>query len=116
MSEQLFRLGNTQWWVLVDTDREQILDQFIKPQLSATITALETTIAAQPDLTQMQQDYADLVALVKAQNITQARKDRVIQLLDAMYISFSQSPIIVDMVQIRDRLARLKVLLSQMEV
>jgi hypothetical protein len=116
MAEQLFRLGTTQWWVLVDTDREQIVDQFNKPQLAAIITALETTIAAQPDLSQMQQDYADLVALVKAQNIPQARKDRVLQLLADMYISLEQSPIIVDMLQIRDRLARLKVLYSNMEV
>jgi hypothetical protein len=116
MPEQLFRLGNTQWWVLVDTDQEKILDQFNKPQLASTIAALETAIATQPNLTQMQQDYADLVALVKAQNITQARKDRVIQLLGEMYISYSESPIIVDMIQIRDRLARLKILYSNMEV
>ena len=116
MSEQLFRLGNTQWWVLVDTDREQILDQFNKPQLAATIAALETTIAAQPDLTQIAQDYADVVNLVKAQSIPKDRKDRVVELLGNMYISHEQSPIIVDLVKTRARLSLLKTLLSQMEV
>jgi hypothetical protein len=116
MAQQLFRLGTTQWWVLVDTTLEKILDQYNKPQLAATISALETTIASQPDLSQMQQDYADLVALVKAQNIPQDRKDRVIQLLNDMFVSYSGSPFIVDMVQIRERLARLKLLYNQMEV
>jgi hypothetical protein len=116
MPEQNFRLGNTLWWVLVDTDRERILDQFNKPQLAATITALETTVASQPDLTQFQQDYADLVKLVKAQNITPDRKDRVLQLLDNMYLALSDSPVILDNIQIRERLTRLKALYSQMEV
>jgi len=115
MPEQLFRLGNTQWWVLVDVQNERILDQFNKPQLAATIAALETTTAAQPSFSQMQQDYADVVNLVKAQSIPKDRKDRVLQLLGAMYASHEQSPIIVDMVQVRDRLSRLKALLNQME-
>jgi hypothetical protein len=113
MPEQLFRLGNTQWWVLVDTDRERILDQFNKPQLAATIAALETTVASQPDLTQLQQDYADLVALVKAQNITQERKDRVLQLLDNMYLALADSPVILDLLQVRERLTRLKAFIAK---
>lgn len=116
MSEQLFRLGNTQWWVLVDVQNERILDQFNKPQLAATIAALETTTAAQPSFTQMQQDYADLVNLVKAQSIPKDRKERVLQLMWAMYTTYEQSPIIIDMLQIRERLSRLKALLNQMEV
>ncbi|MBW6465653.1 MAG: hypothetical protein K0B06_04030 [Brevefilum sp.] len=116
MPEQIFRLGNTLWWVLVDTDHERILDQFNKPQLAATIAALETTVASHPDLTVLQQDYADLVALVKAQNITKGRKDRVLQLLDNMYLALSDSPVILDLVQVRERLTRLKALYKQMEV
>jgi hypothetical protein len=114
MTEKLFRLGTTQWWVLVDTDREQIVDQFNKPQLSATITALETTIAAQPNLTQMQQDYADLVNLVKAQNIPKDRKDRVIAMLYAMYDSLSQSQPIREAIERLDRLEDLKKRLAEM--
>ena len=115
MPEQLFRLGNTQWWVLVDVQNERILDQFNKSQLAATIAALETTTAAQPSFTQMQQDYADLVNLVKAQSIPKDRKDRVVELLGAMYVSHEQSPIIVDVVRIRARLSHLTTLLNQME-
>ena len=115
MAQQLFRLGTTQWWVLVDTTLEQIIDKYHKPQLAATIDPLVETIASQPSLTLMQQDYADLVALVKAQNIPQVRKDRVVELLGNMYISYEQSPIIVDMVQIRERLSDLTAIYNLME-
>lgn len=116
MAEQLFRLGNTQWWVLVDTDLEKIVDQFNKPQLAATIKALENTIAGQPNLTEMQQDYADLVSLVKTQNIPKARKDRVLLMLDNMFIAYEHSPTVIDIIQIRNRLSHLKSFLNQMEV
>ena len=115
MSEQLFRLGNTQWWILVDVQNERILDQFNKPQLAATIAALENTVASQPSFTQMQQDYADVVNLVKSQNIPKDRKDRIVNLLVNMYISHENSPLIIDLVLTRERLSKLKILHSQME-
>jgi hypothetical protein len=115
MSDQLFRLGTTQWWVLVDVQNERIVDQFNKPQLAATIQGLEAAIAAQPSFSDMQQDYADLIALVKAQNIPNARKERVLALLGSMYASLEQTPIVADMLQMRERLSRLQSLYSQME-
>ena len=112
---KLFRVGDTTWWIMVDTAKQEIISQHEKKQTEATIAALEATIAAQPSLTVMQQDFTDLVNIVQAQNIPKARKDRVVAMLYAMYDSHAQSQSIRDAIEQRDRLVELKALLAQME-
>ena len=44
MTEALFRLGNTQWWILVDIEKEEIIDKYFKPQIEKDILSMEETL------------------------------------------------------------------------
>jgi pyruvate-formate lyase len=115
MAEQLFRLGSTSWFVLVDTTKEQILETFNKAQTAATIAAITAQLESYPEPTQAEKDVKDILWLID--NFTAAdpaRKDRVKALVQAMYQSYQEDPQFLDAVQLRLRLEKLTKLYGEM--
>jgi hypothetical protein len=115
MAEQLFRLGNTQWWVLVDTVKEHIIQPYNKPQTQNTLAAIESQLATYPDPDQMQQDLQSLYWLVdNFTGATQERKDRVKQLIRDMWQSHEGSYVLMQLAELRAKHDHLTKLLAEM--
>jgi len=115
MTEALFRLGNTQWWVLVDTEKEQILETYNKPQAQATLKAIDAQLATHPDPSQMEQDMQSLVWLVNNyQGATKEHKDRVKALIADMWQAYQDEPQILERAELRARRDQLAKLIKEM--
>ena len=115
MSDQLFRLGTTQWWIQVDVQNERILDQFNKPQLTATIAAIQNQLASYPDPSVAEQDLIDVLMLVdNFTGATKERKDRVKKLLRDMWEAYQQDPQMLNRAELAARLERDQTLLAKM--
>lgn len=117
MTEALLRLDKTLWWVLVDVEKEEILDKFYRPQVEKDITAIQNTLALYPDKSVMEEDLQALIWLVdNYKDATPARKERVKAMLKEMWQEYQNEPKLFDASQIRAKLERLQTLLKKMVV
>lgn len=115
MTEQLFQIGNTQFWALADTVAETILETYKRSQVEADIQAIQNTLANYPDPTVMQQDLQDVIWLVDSfAGATQERKDRVKAMLQNMWEAYQDEPLLFEQAELRNRLERLQQLLARM--
>jgi len=115
MAEQLFKLGSTNWFVLVDIANEQILETFNKSQTAATISAIQTQLESYPNPSQVENDIKDIFWLID--NFAAAdsgRKARVKALVQAMYQSYQGDPHMLTAAQLRVRLEKLTKLYGEM--
>ncbi len=115
MSKQLYRVGDTEWWILVDTEKKSILEQFHKPQVEADINAIKETLDSRPDLTEQEQDLKDIMGLIDATSITQTRKDRAKQMLRDMWEAYQDSSEVTETIELANRLERLEGILDNMK-
>ena len=116
MTDKIFQIGNTNWYVLVDIEKEEILDKYHKPQLEATIAAIQEQLASYPDPSTAEEDMQALIWLVD--NFTGAskeRKDRVKALIRDMWNAYQDEPNILGAAELRARLEKLQNYLAQME-
>jgi len=115
MTEALLRLGTTQWFVLVDVEKEEIIDKYFRPQVEKDILAMEETLKQYADPTIMEEDLQALIWLVNNyKDATAKRKERVIAMVQAMWQAYQDEPALYDGAQLRDRLERTKALLGKM--
>ena len=115
MSEILFRLGNTQWWVQVDTVQERIIQPYNKVQTQNTLATIESQHSDYPDPDQLEQDVQSLLWLVD--NFTGASqdcKDRVKQRIYNMWEAFQGSYQLIQSTELRVRRDKLIQLLAEM--
>ena len=115
MAHQLFRLGNTQWWILFDPERDLIVEQFHKSTLVKTIKSIQDTLKTKPDPSQVEKDLQDAIRFVSAADADQAVKQRVNRLIEDMFTAYQGVPDILDTVRLRERLSRLQALLAEMD-
>lgn len=115
MTEQLFQIGNTQFWVLADVEAEKILETYKRSQVIADIQAIQNTLAQYPDPTVMQQDLQDVIWLVdNFAGATKARKDRVKTMLQNMWEAYQDEPLLFEQAELRNKLERLQAILARM--
>jgi len=115
MTQQLFRLGSTQWFVLVDTTKEQIIETYNKQQTAATIAAIQKQLEAYPQPAQIEQDLADVLTLIdNYPGATNERKARVTDLVNAMYQAYQTDAQFLENAKLRARLAQLIKLYGEM--
>jgi hypothetical protein len=113
---KLYRVGDTSWYVLVDTAKQEIVSQHEKGQVQATVNQLQTQVDAMPNPSVMEQDLKDLLTLVdNFAGATKERKDRVKKLVSDMWQHYQGEPQLVERAELRSRLDREKALLAQME-
>jgi len=115
MTEALLRLGSTQWFVLVDIEKEEIIDKYYKPQVEKDIVAMQETLKQYADPTVMAEDLKALIWLVNNyKDATAERKARVIAMIQAMWQAYQNEPELYSGAQLRERLERTKALLGKM--
>ena len=116
MTERLFRVGETSWYVLVDIEKQEILDQYEKSATQATADQIESQLADYPDPSVIEEDIQALIWLVNNfEGVTQERKDRVKALIQSMYLAYQDEPELLERAELRARLDKLQSLLAQME-
>ena len=114
MTEQLFRVGATEWWILVDVEKKAILSQHEKPQVEATIAILEKQLAEMANPTTDEYAYGVIQALVAASKLTAGEKAYGKSLLERMWQSFSSDTTMTDVLAMKARLDAEKQLLAKM--
>jgi ADP-glucose pyrophosphorylase len=116
MTEKLFRVGTTSWYILVDMDKQEILSQHEKSQAQATIAQIESQLAEYPDPSQIESDVQSIIWLInKFDGATKEQKDRVKALVQDMYLAYQNEPELLERAELRARLDKLNKLLAQME-
>ena len=116
MAEKLYRVGDTDWYILVDTDTKQIIGQYNKSQTQATVDQIELQIAEYPDPSIVEDDIQALITLVNNYaGATAERKARVLGLLNDMYFAYQGEPVMLERAELRARLEKLNAILAQME-
>ena len=114
MTQQLFRIGQTEFWVLADTVKETIIEIYKRSQVEADIAAIIQTLEQYPDPSVAEQDFKDVIWLVdNFDGATKERKDRVKKLLCDMWASYEQDPQMVERAELEARLEREQKLLSE---
>ena len=117
MADQLFQIGNTEFWVLAETVEERIIETYKRSQVEADIKAIQETLKRYPDPDVMQTDLKDLIWLVdNFAGATKERKTRVKAMLQSMWQAYQNEPKIYDAAELRNKLERLQILLKQMVV
>ena len=115
MTQQLFRIGQTEFWVLADTVKETIIEIYKRSQVEADIAAIIQTLEQYPDPSVAEQDLRDVIWLVDTfDGATKERKDRVKKLLRDMWASYEQDPRMVERAELAARLEREQELLARM--
>lgn len=115
MTEALLRLGSTQWFVLVDVEKEEIIDKYYRPQVEKDIVAMENTLKSYPDPTVAESDLQAVISLVnKHKDVNAERKARVINMIQDMWQAYQNKPEHYAGAQLRERLERTKALLGKM--
>ena len=112
---KLFRVGETSWWIMVDTAKQEIISQHEKSATQATATQIESQLASYPDPKQIETDVQSLIWLVNNYaGATLAQKTRVKQLIADMYQAYQGEPLLVERATLRARLDELNKLLAEM--
>lgn len=115
MTQELFRVGQTEWWVLADTVTETIISQHKRSQVEADIAAIKKTLVQYPDPNVAEQDLQDIVWLVdNFKGATEEHKDRVKKLLRDMWAAYEQDPQMMERAELEARLERERQLLARM--
>lgn len=117
MAEQLFQIGNTDFWVLVDTVKERIIETYKRSQIEADIKAIQETLKRYPDPDVVQTDLQDLIWLVdNAADAKKTNKDRTKVMLQSMWQAYQDKPEMYEVAELRNKLEQLQTLLTQMVV
>ena len=114
MTQQLFRIGQTEFWVLADTVEERIIETYKRSQVEADIAAIIKTLEQYPEPSVAVADLKDVLLLADASSATAARKARVKKLIRDMWASYEQDPQMVERAELAARLEREQKLLSEM--
>ena len=114
MTEQLFRVGTTEWWIVADTVKETIISQHKKSDVEATIAILEQQLAEMPNPSTDEYAYGVIQQLVANSGLTAGEKAYGKDLLERMWQSFSSDTTMSDVLAMKARLDAEKQLLAKM--
>lgn len=106
----LTRLPGSKWWIETDDMSFEIIGTYNKLAITADIQAIRDTLLLYPDPAQDATDMASALTAVSATSWTQARKDRVSALINAMYQSYQGDPRQLEAAQLQARLGSLIIL------
>ena len=112
--EQLYRVGDTDWWILVNTEEKSILEKYHKPQVKADIASIIQTLSAYPNPTEQEEDLKGIVYLIDKAAITVARKNRAKKMLEDMWMAYEGKNTQIEAAQLRNKLEYLQGILIKM--
>lgn len=112
MAEVLLAIPGGIWWVKYEDTTGELLDKYNKPKIIATIAALEEALTLLPDITQEALDVASLLNLISLCPWTQAKKDRISELVRVMWALREGDTQVLEAIQITARIERLTDLLA----
>lgn len=116
MAQQLFRIGQTEFWVLADTVEEKIIETYKRSQVEADIAAITNTLANYPNPSTDEYAYGKIRGLLDSSKFTAGEKAYGKDLLERMWQSFSSDSTMIDVINLELRLKNLQSLLVQMAV
>ena len=99
----LTRLPGSKWWIETD-DTFEIIGTYNKAQITADIQAIKNTLLQYPDPSQDATDVGFALNAISNAGWTDAKRDRVSALVNAMYQSYQGDVRQVEAAQLQARL------------
>lgn len=100
----LTRLPGSKWWIETSDDTFEIIGTYNKAQITADIQAIKNTLLQYPDPTQDAKDVGLALNAISNAGWTDAKRDRVSALVNAMYQSYQGDVRQVEAAQLQARL------------
>lgn len=100
----LTRLPGSKWWVETDDVSGEITGTYNKAAIVADIQAIRNTLLLYPDAAQDATDVTGMLNQVATSGWTQAKKDRITALVNAMYTAYQGDPRQLEAAQLQGKL------------
>ena len=111
---KMYKVQDIDWYIEVDTDKAEIIEQYHKPSVEATIAQIEKQLALLPDPKGKETYYSGIIALINASTSPAATKTAAVAFMAEMWQAYGLKQEQTEEAQLRARLASLKELVSRM--
>ena len=113
---KLYRVEGTDWYILVDEAKRDIIDKYHKPQVDADIKSIDETLKQYPSPSAEQTTLNNIIYVIDAfTGATKAQKDAAKALLSRMWQAYENDRSMMDAAELLAKRARLVALLVEME-
>lgn len=107
MASVMLKIPGEKWWVEYDDVTFEVIATHNKPQITATIQALQVALLQYPDIPQEATDVQSLLNLISNCGWGDTKKARITQLVNNMYSARQSDPNVMEAARIQARIDEL---------